>query len=1145
MEYIEYSSRVEFRDNIISHNVISSTSSYDGGGLYLYTIDEGSTVWMTGNQINDNIATGDGGGFYMDDYIDYGSVFYFEHNELQRNWAGDDGGGCYFDDYWYDGSVVHFNHNLINDNTALGDYGGCHIYYIDDGTEVTFIGNEVNGNTAGGDYGGLYFEAVEDGAVLRFWDNQVISNRAGIVETALVGNQVVYTDTVIQGGDGGGIYLDYIAYGGEVDFRRNQILENTAYMTGTTGGNDSGLYAYLYSNGLLTMVGNVIAANEAQHSFAGLAVDMYEGSRLVLEQNEIRANTAFTDSGGIYIYGVGNSQYFLRRNKIVGNSAAFQSGLWLENGDTSYPLWGRSENNLIAGNTGGVYLWDADFHSTNDTIADNGAYGVLITGTQAISVNAWLTNAIVWDHTDAFSNTDPANFTFAATYSDIEGGWAGTGNINADPLFVGGGDYHLQATSPVIDQADAAAAPARDLDNVPRPVGAGVDMGCYEFRLPGVSVTGDGLLTGDPGTWVTHAVTITNDGNAEDAFDLSLSGNSWTAHLSTHHLVLADGDSVAVDVTVYVPDAASAGDSDSVDIDAVSTRNALVVDSDSVDTEANLVPNVYVYPDNAAGANAGSTQIYHHVIENLSNGAETFDLSVVSSQGWSVQVLPPAVTLGAGLTATVEVRVIVPAGAGGLADVTTLTATSISDGSVADSATDTTLALNHANIAVAIADDSATIGLSDTHVYSFTLTNAASVEDTFSLTYTSSAGWVSGFGPNSVTLGPGAAATIYITVTAPAAGAHGDVDITIVNITSGNDGNVQENVNLVTTLRVLTALTLTPDRSATLGLNETRVYTHTLTNAGDQADTIAVAATSSQGWLVDWQPKNVTLGAGASATVYVTVTTPAAGNSGDTDLTRVTATSGNDAAVKDSASAVTVLYVPPETPPTVDVALVPNNAATVLVGSVRTYTHTLTNNGDATDVLTLSVTSDNGWAVTVQPGSVTLAVGASAPVTVTVTTPASGPNGLVDIALLQAASANAGGAVAAVAADVTTLLNPASILLTADQQQSVPQGATAIYTHTLTNNGARVDTFTLSANSSQSWITQLSRVAVTLEPGASAEIVLQVHTPADAAPDTIDSTTLRATSAYGAAAFASNVDTTTVTRTDYQIFLPLTLRSYQ
>ena len=39
------------------------------------------------------------------------------------------------------------------------------------------------------------------------------------------------------------------------------------------------------------------------------------------------------------------------------------------------------------------------------------------------------------------------------TYSDIQGGYAGEGNIDADPLFVApdDGDYHLSAGSPCID----------------------------------------------------------------------------------------------------------------------------------------------------------------------------------------------------------------------------------------------------------------------------------------------------------------------------------------------------------------------------------------------------------------------------------------------------------------------------------------------------------------------------------------------------------------------------------------------------------------------------------------------------------------------------------------------------------------------
>lgn len=44
----------------------------------------------------------------------------------------------------------------------------------------------------------------------------------------------------------------------------------------------------------------------------------------------------------------------------------------------------------------------------------------------------------------------------------------------------GGGDYHLQEASPAIDKGSLTYTPAKDLDGVSRPVGAGADIGAYE-----------------------------------------------------------------------------------------------------------------------------------------------------------------------------------------------------------------------------------------------------------------------------------------------------------------------------------------------------------------------------------------------------------------------------------------------------------------------------------------------------------------------------------------------------------------------------------------------------------------------------------------------------------------------------------------
>jgi hypothetical protein len=53
-----------------------------------------------------------------------------------------------------------------------------------------------------------------------------------------------------------------------------------------------------------------------------------------------------------------------------------------------------------------------------------------------------------------------------------------------DPQFVGTNDYHLKATSPLVD-AGALVQTSSDLDGYPRTQGARVDIGAYELQPPG------------------------------------------------------------------------------------------------------------------------------------------------------------------------------------------------------------------------------------------------------------------------------------------------------------------------------------------------------------------------------------------------------------------------------------------------------------------------------------------------------------------------------------------------------------------------------------------------------------------------------------------------------------------------------------
>ena len=122
---------------------------------------------------------------------------------------------------------------------------------------------------------------------------------------------------------------------------------------------------------------------------------------------------------------------------------------------------------------------------TNCTIAGNQQNGI----SGGIPT---ITNSIIWANSP--QQIADTKGTFSATYSNVQGGWPGEGNIDADPLFADpdNGDYHLKSqagrwelgsqswiiddvTSPCIDAGD----PSIPIGFEPLPNGGIINIGAY------------------------------------------------------------------------------------------------------------------------------------------------------------------------------------------------------------------------------------------------------------------------------------------------------------------------------------------------------------------------------------------------------------------------------------------------------------------------------------------------------------------------------------------------------------------------------------------------------------------------------------------------------------------------------------------
>lgn len=325
-------------------------------------------------------------------------------------------------------------------------------------------------------------------------------------------------------GDGGGLFIE----------NGSLVLENCEFLDNVSA--DVGGGAYLRTGTNVTVTDCHFEGNIAERG-AGMAA--FQATASIFDSTFLMNGTIADtqDGGGLHVHGSG-SNVLVDRCRFEGNT------IW----DDGFAVRARGgshvelRNSLFLNNIGAegptpngtIHSWEAGtridvFHCT--LVGNSGPSNAGLRTFEGGEIV--FHNGIIWDN-DGTSFVGPSpEGSITVTYSVIQGGWLGTGNIDVDPML----DAELRHLpgSPVIDAGDTnvlLGEDPRDFDGNPRAVndpdteitgipvyGMTADMGAFEFQPEG---------SGEPCPEPTCPADLTGDG-VVDVSDLLQLLSNWGA----------------------------------------------------------------------------------------------------------------------------------------------------------------------------------------------------------------------------------------------------------------------------------------------------------------------------------------------------------------------------------------------------------------------------------------------------------------------------------------------------------------------------------------------------------------------------------------------------------------------------------------
>ena len=277
-------------------------------------------------------------------------------------------------------------------------------------------------------------------------------------------------------GSGGGIYFSY----SHSMLSNLTITDNTAQYGAGIYCNDSELELSDVFIGGNNLVGGGFA-----FSGSGGGIASY-GSTLIVSNCNISYNVG---TGSTLVLGGGifsNSSSFSLSNVIISHNSVtstYNNGGGIYSGDGSFISIDYSTIlNNIADCGAGIYCYNnSGLNLTNVTVSGNTAdYGGGIYCSYSYPI---LVNCILWnDSPDEIYLGYQSSIT--VSYSNIQNGWTGIDNIDADPLFADpqNGDFHLTwANFPIPDSTMSPCIDAGNPNSPFDPDGTIADMGAFYF----------------------------------------------------------------------------------------------------------------------------------------------------------------------------------------------------------------------------------------------------------------------------------------------------------------------------------------------------------------------------------------------------------------------------------------------------------------------------------------------------------------------------------------------------------------------------------------------------------------------------------------------------------------------------------------